>query len=189
MRIAYTIRGTGVFFNYGYRTTAAKWAKLWEERISECRNSGLSVKTWCKEKGVCKQTYYKWQKKIFAMAKAQQELQFAEVTPVMATNSNCQIAVSIHAGGIAANIHNGADPTTVESVLRILKLTEQRTAPSIVRGAGRRVRCDFLHGNERTTSTPQMGLADPRPRSAGGQAGRLSLRAAAFRYVGAPSRV
>lgn len=56
------------------------------------------------------------------MAKAQQELQFAEVTPVMTTNSNCQIAVSIHAGGIAANIHNGADPTTVESVLRILKL-------------------------------------------------------------------
>ena len=24
---------------------------LWAERISECRNSGLSVKTWCKEKG------------------------------------------------------------------------------------------------------------------------------------------
>ena len=56
------------------------------------------------------------------MAKAQQELQFAEVTPVMTTNSNCQIAISIHAGGIAANIHNGADPATVESVLRILKL-------------------------------------------------------------------
>ena len=56
------------------------------------------------------------------MAQAQQELQFAEVTPVMTTNSNCQIAISIQAGGIAANIHNGADPATVESVLRILKL-------------------------------------------------------------------
>lgn len=56
------------------------------------------------------------------MAKAQQELQFAEVTPVMATNGSYQIAIRIHAGGIAADIHNGADPTTVESVLRILKL-------------------------------------------------------------------
>ena len=55
----------------------------------------------------------------------------------------------------------------------------------MMRGAKRRVRCDFLHGNERTTPAPQMGLADPRPRSAGGQASRLSLRAAAFRYVGA----
>ena len=125
MRDSYTICGTGVFFNYEYRTTELNGQNkvaLWAERISERRNSGLSVKNWCKEKGVCEQTYYKWQKKIFAMAQAQQELQFAEVTPVMATNSNCQIAVSIHAGGIAANIHNGADPTTVESVLRILKL-------------------------------------------------------------------
>lgn len=57
------------------------------------------------------------------MAKAEQELQFAEVTPVMTTNSNCRIAISIHAGGIAANVHNGADPTTVESVLfSILRL-------------------------------------------------------------------
>ena len=95
---------------------------LWADRISSCRNSGLSVKTWCKENGVCEQTYYKWQKKLFAMAKAQQGLQFAEVTPIMATSGNCQIAISIHADGIAADIHNGADPTTVESVLRILKL-------------------------------------------------------------------
>ena len=95
---------------------------LWAERISACRNSGLSVKTWCKENGVCEQTYYKWQKKLFTMAKAQQKLQFAEVTPAMETNSDCQIAMSIHAGGITANIHNGADSTTVERVLQILKL-------------------------------------------------------------------
>ena len=95
---------------------------LWAERISACRKSGLSVKTWCKENGVCEQTYYKWQKKLFAMAKAQQELQFAEVTPVMAMNGNCQIAISIRGGGVAADIHNGADPVTVECVLRILKL-------------------------------------------------------------------
>ena len=56
------------------------------------------------------------------MAKAQQELQFAEVTPVMPSNDSSQIAVSIHAGGIGADIHNGADLATVETVLRILKL-------------------------------------------------------------------
>ena len=78
---------------------------LWAERISEWRNSGLSVKTWCKEKGVCEQTYYKWQKKIFAMAQAQQETRFAEVTPVMTEKRDSQIAISIQAGGVAANIH------------------------------------------------------------------------------------
>ena len=125
MRVAYTIRGTGVFFimstelqQLNVQTKVAMWA----ERISACRNSGLNVKSWCKENGVCEQSYYKWQKKIFAMAKAQQELQFAEVTPIIPSNGSGQIALSIHASGIAADIHNGADPATVEAVLRILKL-------------------------------------------------------------------
>lgn len=125
MRLAYTIRGTGVLIIMStelQQLNGQNKLAVWAERISECRSSGLSVRTWCKENGVCEQTYYKWQKKIFTMAKAQQGLQFAEVTPVITMNSNSQIAISIHAGGIAANVHNGADPTTVESVLRILKL-------------------------------------------------------------------
>lgn len=56
------------------------------------------------------------------MAQAQQEPRFAEVTPVMEAKRDSQIAVSIQAGDVEANIHNGADPATVESVLRILKL-------------------------------------------------------------------
>lgn len=95
---------------------------LWAERISECRNSGLSVKTWCRGKGICEATYYKWQKKMFVMAQEQEEPRFAEVTPVMTAKRDSQIAISIHAGGVEASIHNGADPATVESVLRILKL-------------------------------------------------------------------
>jgi len=43
-------------------------AGLWAERIAVCRNSGQSVKAWCKERGICEGTYYKWQKKIFTMA-------------------------------------------------------------------------------------------------------------------------
>ncbi len=124
MRVAYTIRGTGVFFMSTELQQLNEQNKVsfWAERISACRNSALSVKAWCKENGVCEQTYYKWQKKIFAMAKAQQGVQFAEVTPAMVMNGNSQIAMSVRAGGIAADIHNGADPATVESVFRILKL-------------------------------------------------------------------
>ena len=55
---------------------------LWAGRISECRNSGQNVKTWCRENGICEQTYYKWQRRLFEMAQAQQEISFAEVTPL-----------------------------------------------------------------------------------------------------------
>ena len=46
---------------------------LWVGRIMECRNSGQNVKVRCKENGICKQTYYRWQKHLFELAKAQQE--------------------------------------------------------------------------------------------------------------------
>lgn len=55
---------------------------LWAGRISECRNSGMTVKAWYREHGVCEQTYYKWQRRLFEMAQVQQEVSFAEVTPL-----------------------------------------------------------------------------------------------------------
>ena len=95
---------------------------IWAERIAECRSSGLSVKTWCKQNQICEQTYYRWQKRVFTLAKAQHEAQFAEVTPILPAQNNSPVAITVHVAGISADIHNGADPATVEAVLRILKL-------------------------------------------------------------------
>lgn len=94
---------------------------MWAGRISECRNSGLTVKRWCKENGVGEQTYYKWQKRVFALAKAQHETRFAEVTPIISGHETVPVAITVHMAGVSADIHNGADPSTVEAVLQILK--------------------------------------------------------------------
>ena len=93
---------------------------LWAERISECRSSGQSVKTWCRENGVCEQTYYKWQRRLFEIAQAQQEVQFAEITPTHSVLCG-NVAVTVRISGVEADIHSGADTVTVETVLRILK--------------------------------------------------------------------
>ena len=92
---------------------------LWTGRISECRSSGQNVKTWCQENGICEQTYYKWQRKLFEIAKAQQEVQLAEVTPSATRRGN--VAVTVRIAGAEADICNGADAATVETVLRFLK--------------------------------------------------------------------
>ena len=95
---------------------AAQWA-AW---ITECRNSGLSVRAWCSEHSICTQTYYKWQKRLFEMAQAQQEVQFTDVTPVYPSCCS-NIAVTVRISGTEADIHSGADAATVETVLRFLK--------------------------------------------------------------------
>ena len=122
MRVAHTIRDTGVFFVSRELRTMNQQNKLalWAGRISECRNSGQNVKVWCKENGICEQTYYRWQKRLFEMAKLQQEVQFAEVTPVQPIRSG-NVAVTVRIAGAAADIHSGADALTIETVLRILK--------------------------------------------------------------------
>ena len=123
MRVACTIRDTGVFFVSKDLQTLNGQNKLalWAGRISECRNSGQNVKVWCRENGVCEQTYYKWQKRLYEMAQAQQEVQFAEVTPVYPSCCS-NVAVTVRISGAEADIHSGADAATVETVLRILKL-------------------------------------------------------------------
>ena len=122
MRLAYTIRDTGVFFVSRELQTMNQQNKLalWAGRISERRNSGQNVKAWCRENGVCEQTYYKWQKRLFEMAQFQQEVQFAEVTPVQSVRSG-NVAVTVRTAGAEADIHSGADAATIETVLRILK--------------------------------------------------------------------
>ncbi len=92
----------------------------WAMRISECRNSGQKVKTWCRENGICEQTYYRWEKRLLEMTKAKQEVQFAEVTAAQCVHTG-NVAVTIRLGGMEAEIHRGADAATVETVLRILK--------------------------------------------------------------------
>lgn len=47
---------------------------LWAKRILEYRSSGQKVKDWCREKGVCEQTNYKWQRQLFDIAQAQQNV-------------------------------------------------------------------------------------------------------------------
>jgi hypothetical protein len=54
------------------------------------------------------------------MAKSQQEVQFAEVTPVQPVRTG-NVAVTVRIAGAEADICNSADAGTIETVLRILK--------------------------------------------------------------------
>ena len=93
---------------------------LWAERVNACRSSGRTVKDWCKERGICEQTYYRWQKRLFVMARQQQEGWFAEITPDRVEHVD-GIAVTVRVAGAEVDICSGADAAIVETVLRVLK--------------------------------------------------------------------
>ena len=101
---------------YNEQAKLAQWAQV----VSQCRDSGVSVRQWCQENGVNVSSYYKWQRKVYAAAQDQQERSFVEVTPVQPAAVSC-VAVTLRIAGAELDIHNGADAATVEAVLRAVK--------------------------------------------------------------------
>ena len=101
---------------YNEQAKLAQWAQV----VSRCRGSGLSVRQWCQENGVNISSYYKWQRKVYAAAQAQQERSFLEVTPVQPAAVG-GVVVTLRIAGAELDIHNGADAATVEAVLRAVK--------------------------------------------------------------------
>ena len=83
----------------------------------------MTVRAWCRENGLSEKTYYYWQRRLFQTLSEQQvshKTAFAGVTPPQLVCPG-KVAVTVRIAGAEANIHNGADSATVETVLRILK--------------------------------------------------------------------
>ena len=102
----------------------------WLALISDCRSSGMTVTAWCKQNGICEQTYYRNLKKLREEAcgsfpvPAQsdktavfKQLQFQQ--PVSDSNA----AVRIHLPYVTLEVYNGAGRETLEAVLAALKAT------------------------------------------------------------------
>ena len=101
----------------------------WKELIKNYNESGLPVRQWCEENKIPPGRYYYWLKtireesliKAGTLAVAGQT-QFAEVKPskeVLPSNNQGTCAV-LRSNGNEIEIINGADPNTIEAILKIL---------------------------------------------------------------------
>jgi len=107
----------------------AKWIK----NIKEFNESGLTVREWCKTKGITHGSYYYWLKVIKeeALIKAGTlavtgQTQFVEVKPTIATDvklkaSNQGTCAILRSNGNEIEIINGADPNTLELILNFIE--------------------------------------------------------------------
>ena len=105
----------------------------WAMMVKKCQQSGLTVSQWCDENGVSTKTYYYRRKRIreelLEVAEAGNAFQLSECAsdrmeaPVFAAlpmPRKSGAAITVRIGTYIAEIHNGAEAETVESVLRTL---------------------------------------------------------------------
>ena len=59
---------------------------LWEQTIYERTKSGMSVSEWCKNNEISKSRYHYWNHKLSKKQESDNEMSFAEITPILLTN-------------------------------------------------------------------------------------------------------
>ena len=94
----------------------------WSQRIASCRDSGMSVKDWCKAKGIPLSTYYNQQRKVFEAAKSSSENeQKPKFTEIRIPKQSHMPAATIRIGDLEADIYPGADEETIRTICLVLK--------------------------------------------------------------------
>lgn len=91
--------------------------ELWTERVSACRQSGKSVRDWCRENGISEKTYYYWQRRIFQACQTEAPT-FAEVT---IPESRHEPAAVLRYGDLSIEIQNSADSETIHAIIAAVR--------------------------------------------------------------------
>lgn len=84
---------------------------IWQERVRECRTSGMGVKAWCKAQGLDFTTYYRWEKKVLESVIPKREQEKAEHEAIVLPAPADQIPPSIVKVEISADAVEVNDPT------------------------------------------------------------------------------
>lgn len=60
---------------------------IWEQRISQRNQSGMSIASWCKANGIKKGTYQYWNKKLNKNLTINNETEFADVSSIISSTA------------------------------------------------------------------------------------------------------
>ena len=105
----------------------------WQEKIMECRSSGMSVKQWCEGQGVTTTTYYRWEREIFGrlekkgketQALAVSRPEFVEAPVVKPCGLPGQTIMRLRMGAMEVDIYAGTGISEIEAICRALKYAE-----------------------------------------------------------------
>ena len=100
---------------------------LWEQRINERTNSGMTIGEWCKENEVSKHTYHYWNKRISEKQKPDKEVAFAEITPMISkaedttTNSAKSDDFQVFFKNILVTVPSNFNQASLAGLMKVLQ--------------------------------------------------------------------
>ena len=100
----------------------------WRIRIGECRNSGQTIKEWCRENDICLKTYYKWQRLIWDAETENRSIeaikpggiQFAEIPQIRIETEEQQAGIIVRKGDWQIEVQNNANPAIICQIMQMV---------------------------------------------------------------------
>ena len=92
--------------------------EYWAKTIADQEASGLGVEAFCRERGVCKASFYPWRRRLRSVPA--QAVSFARIETKPATESESVLEL-IFATGERLRIGKGADANLLQSIVVALR--------------------------------------------------------------------
>ena len=104
--------------------------KEWEERVFQCRDSGLSVKEWCRQNRISESTYFYWQREVWDKKKNElqqtgtpekgiRRIRFAEVSIERNEDERKGNRIEIEHNGWIIRIENDITPELLIQIIQM----------------------------------------------------------------------
>ncbi len=102
--------------------------QTWGAIISECKNSGMTIKDWCSENSIQSSRFYYWQKQLRVELSSSLELSqpehlstnFVEVKERLTSGSTTKPDMVLAMGEIRLEINNSVSPSILGEVLKVI---------------------------------------------------------------------
>ena len=88
----------------------------WQQRVLDCQNSGMSVKTWCQQNGISTGSYYFHLRKI-----RESVLEENQIIPLEPPKPVSSTGIRIESAGITITLPETVTPEQLAAVLSALK--------------------------------------------------------------------
>lgn len=99
----------------------------WSAAVQECRSSGLSVREWCRQRGVTSTTYYRWERELLTGVRRDGQasstpVTFAELPAPAASRNTAACSATLRIGNASLDIYPGCDAEQLKALVEILRL-------------------------------------------------------------------
>lgn len=100
---------------------------LWEQRIKERVQAGMTIEDWCNKSGISRHQYHYWNKRVRKSQKTGEEIGFTDVSSILTTkstseqNSGTSSDFRIVFKGIPVSIPETFNPTALAGLMKVLR--------------------------------------------------------------------